>query len=452
MTHDTINVSEVIDHSRLGAVQLTVVVLCATSLLMDGFDVQTIGYVGPALTRDLNVASAALAPVFAAGLFGILLGSLLFSVLADKVGRRPVLIGATFYYAVLSLATAFAQTLDQLVVIRFVAGLGLGAIMPNAVSLVSEYSPRRSRATLMMIVANGFTIGAAFGGFVSAWLIPSFGWRSVFVFGGAVPLAVAVAMWAWLPESLPLMVSRGKTHRRMGEWLRRVDPSLAVGPGTTFVAREQPKGGFLVAQLFQDGRAAATVLLWIIYFMNLVNLYALSAWLPTVVRDSGYSAQTAVWVGTMLQVGGVLGTFALGWLIDRFGFIAVLGVTLSIGCVGIALIGQQGLTFAFLVVTVFVAGWCVIGGQSAVNALAGTYYPTHLRSTGIGWGLGIGRVGAIVGPLMAGEFIRRQWSAQDIFLAAALPACISAVAMFALWLPFRHVSAAVTRRRIAATS
>jgi AAHS family 4-hydroxybenzoate transporter-like MFS transporter len=230
--------------------------------------------------------------VFAAGLFGILVGSLIFSVLADKLGRRPVLVGATLYYALLTMLTAFAQTIEQLVVIRFVAGLGLGAIMPNAVALVSEYSPRRWRATLMMVVANGFTIGAAVGGFVSAWLIPGFGWRSVFVFGGAVPLLVALAMWRWLPESLPLLVSQGRSHPRMREWLHRVDPLAATSVSTALVAREQPKGGFLVAQLFSGGRAVGTILLWIVYFMNLVNLYALSAWLPTVVRDSGYTAET----------------------------------------------------------------------------------------------------------------------------------------------------------------
>jgi AAHS family 4-hydroxybenzoate transporter-like MFS transporter len=184
--------------------------------------------------------------------------------------------------------------------------------------------------------------------------------------------------------------------------------------------------------LFRNGRAAATILLWIVNFMNLINLFFLSSWLPTVVRSAGYPTRVAVLVGTTLQVGGTIGTFGLAWLIERRGFIPVLGGSFLLACLAVAFIGQPALTLTMLFIVVFVAGWCVVGGQPGVNALAATYYPTYLRSTGIGWGLGIGRIGAIVGPVVAGQLIGLKWSSQQLFYAAAVPALISALVMFSL--------------------
>jgi MFS transporter, AAHS family, 4-hydroxybenzoate transporter len=175
-----------------------------------------------------------------------------------------------------------------------------------------------------------------------------------------------------------------------------------------------------------------TILLWVVNFMNLLNLYFLASWLPTVVRDAGHSASTAVLAGTILQVGGTIGTIGLAWLISRLGFIRVLTVSFGVACVTIALIGQPGVSLAIVFVLVFAAGWCVVGGQPGINALAGTFYPTYLRSTGVGWGLGVGRAGAIVGPVVGGEFMRRQWSTRDIFFAASVPALISTIALLAL--------------------
>ena len=192
------------------------------------------------------------------------------------------------------------------------------------------------------------------------------------------------------------------------------------------------RGGVPVVHLFREGRGAVTILLWVVNFMNLLNLYFLASWLPTVVRDAGNSASTAVLAGTILQVGGTIGTVGLAWLIGRLGFIPVLTSSFAVATITIALIGQPGFSIALLFVLVFVAGWCVVGGQPGINALAGTFYPTSLRSTGVGWGLGVGRAGAIVGPVLGGEFLRRQWSTRDIFFAAAVPAFISTVALLAL--------------------
>ena len=429
---DVIDIAALIDASRIGSLQIVTFAICLLCLIMDGYDVQALGYVAPEIVREWHIPNAALGYVFGAGNFGVLIGALAFSMVADAIGRRPVLIAATMFFAVMTLLTARATSIPELLICRFISGIGLGCIMPNATALVGEYSPHRQRVTLMMSIAVGFTAGAAFGGFLSTWLIPAFGWRSVFYVGGAIPLGIAVAMYAWLPESLQFMVLRGGRRDQTVRWLHRIDPTVPILPTTEFVVQEEKPQGVPLLQLFREGRTPVTLLTWVVNFMNLLNLYALASWLPTVVRDAGHSTSTAVLVGTILQVGGTIGTFGLAWFIARRGFIPVLATSFAVACVSIALIGQPRLSLPLLSGVVFVAGWCVVGGQPGLNAFAATYYPTYLRSTGIGWGLGIGRAGAIVGPVLGGEFMRRGWSSQDLFLAAAIPALISALAMFSL--------------------
>jgi AAHS family 4-hydroxybenzoate transporter-like MFS transporter len=428
----TINISDLVDNSRFGAFQMRLLILCSMCLIMDGFDVQAMGYVAPSIIQEWKVPNAQLGPVFSAALVGVLFGSLLLSMVADKIGRRPVLIGATLFFSIMTFLTGHTHSVQELVAIRFIAGLGLGCIMPNSMALVGEYSPRRTRITIMTIVAVGFTAGAAIGGFVSAWLIPAFGWRSVFYFGGAIPLVIGIMMIFLLPESLQFMVLRGKNLSNVAKWLKRIDPAIEADGATQYSVRERKKEGVPMLHLFREGRAMTTTLLWIVNFMNLLNLYFLSNWLPTVVRGAGYSTSKAVLVGTTLQVGGTVGSFVLGWLIDRSSFVAVLTPCFTLACISISFIGQPGLTLALLFAVVFVAGFCVVGGQAPVNALAAIYYPTSLRSTGIGWGLGIGRMGAIVGPLLGGALIGLKWSTHALFIAAAVPALISAVVMFCL--------------------
>ena len=427
-----INISDVVDHSRFGAFQFGVLMLCGLCLVMDGFDLQAMGYVAPALLEDWKIPKPELGPVFGAALLGVLVGSLLLSMLADRIGRRPVLIAATLFFAAVTLATAGASSVRALLTLRFIAGVGLGGIMPNAMALVGEYSPRRTRVALMMIVLNGFTGGAALGGFISAWLIPAFGWRSVFKFGGAVPVAVAILMWFALPESLQFLTLRRRRSGEIARWLKRTNPAFGTAGAVEYVLREGKRKGVPVVQLFQDGRAAGTALLWVTNFMNLLNLYFLASWLPTVIKEAGFSTSKAVIAGAMLQVGGSIGAFGLGWVIARLGFSAVLTSCFAVAGVGIALLGQPSHLLAPLLVLALITGLGVIGGQCGVNALAATYYPTDLRSTGIGSGLGVGRIGAIVGPVLAGELMSLHWSSRQLFTAAAGPALISALLMLAM--------------------
>lgn len=402
---------------------------------MDGFDVQALGYVLPALSQEWNVSSASLGGALGVGNFGMLLSALVFTIVGDRIGRRPVLIGATLFFGVFTLLTARATSVEQLVVLRFIASLGLGSIMPTATALIGEYSPRRKRVALMMGVTVGFTAGGAAAGIVAAWLIPAFGWQSVFYVGGAIPLVIGALMFVLLPESLQFLALRGGHRESLIRWLRRIDRDVASSPGVTFIVPEQDHRGVPLVHLFREGRGATTVMLWIINFLNIMNLYALSGWLTTVIRAAGYSTRAAVLMGTLLQVGGTLGAFGIAWAIGRRGFAAVLTVAFATACFSIAAIGHvigRELAPTLLAALVFLAGWCVIGGQPGLNALAATYYPTAIRSTGVGWALGVGRVGGIVGPVLGGILLARQWTTPALFIVAAVPALASALFMLAL--------------------
>ena len=436
-----IDISELIDKSKITSIQLGVFILCGACLFMDGFDWQALGYVAPAVVQEFEIPNSALGPVFGAANVGFLIGSVLVSMLADKIGRRPVLIGATLLFAVVTLLTARATSVQELLVLRFISGIGFGSVIPNVTALVGEYSPQRRRITAIMVMTTlGLNGGAMIGGFVSAWLIPTFGWRSVFYVGGVVPLFIAALMFFRLPESMQFLVLRNRELENVADGVKRIDPNAAAGGAVEYVLYEENTRGVPVVQLFRKKRAVVTTLLWILNFTNLLIVHLLASWLPTVVREAGYSISTAVLIATVLQIGGVIGTFVLAWLIDRRGFVPVLTASLALSGGAVALIGQPGLSFALLTAAVFVAGWCVIGSQVGINALAATFYPTSLRSSGVGWGLGVGRAGAIVGPIIGGELMRLHWPTSRIFLAAAMPAVISTAAMFSMqWAVKRDV-------------
>ena len=427
----TVDVAEYIDAQPVGGFQLKLLLTCAAVLFLDGFDTQAIGFVAPALAREWGLSKGALGPVFSAGLFGLMIGALLFGPLADRVGRKKIIILSTLAFGIGALVTAFVQDVGMLIAIRFLTGLGLGGAMPNAIALTSEFNPRRRRATMVMIMFCGFSVGAALGGLLAAALIPQFGWRSVFVVGGAAPLLLAPILALKLPESVRFLALTGRANDRVAQLLGLVNPKAIFAPATRFVVDEPALAGIPVQHLFKGGRTLATLLLWVVFFMSLLDLYFLSNWLPTVLNDLGASVSEAAAIGSMLQVGGVVGTFALGSIIDRFSFRA-LALVYFIAVFAVGAIGQLGHSVLFVTMAIFAAGFCIVGGQIAANALAAGFYPTSVRATGVGWALGIGRVGSIVGPLVGGALLTMKWSAGEVFLAAAVAALCAALAAFSL--------------------
>jgi MFS transporter, AAHS family, 4-hydroxybenzoate transporter len=424
---DVVDIAAIIDARPVGRFQVSVMVLLALCVVIDGFDVQSMGFVAPALMQAWHVSRIEMGPVFGAGLIGMLPGSLMMGPLADRIGRRPVLIGCSAFLGVCMLATAFASSLPQLLMLRFVTGVGLGGIMGNAIALAGEYSPARRRATLMMWVSCGFTGGAALGGVLTALLIPVHGWRSVFVVGGIVPIVIALAMVLMLPESMQFMVASGRGRQRLANVLRRIAPELSIHTGMRYVSAEPPHSGSRVTALFADGRARVTLLQWGVNFMNLLNLFFLANWLPTIATDLGYDVAHAAVIGTTLQIGGVLGTLAMGPLIDRWGYFRVLGPCYLLASAAIvSMTSAASVSLLLLLAVVFISGFGIVGGQPANNSLSATLYPVTLRATGVGWSLGVGRAGSIVGPVVAGGLMQLHWNAQQLFCAAAVPALLAA--------------------------
>jgi len=433
-TRPDVDIAAVIDAHPVSRFQIAMMVLVALCVVMDGFDAQAMAFVAPAVIQAWHIPRAALGPVFSSSLVGMLFGSLTLGPLSDRIGRRPVLIGSTLTVSAAMLSTAFSQTLGQLLLLRLITGFGLGGIMGNAMALVSEYSPARIRTTLMMCVSCGFTAGAAFGGFVAAVLIPLSGWPGVFVFGGIVPCVIAIVMALWLPESLQYIIARGCNTEQVDHWLRRIAPLIAIHVGTRYVVAHntEPQKN-AVKGLFSEGRTATTLLLWCVNFLNLLNLFFLTNWLPTIASDVGYRVSQAALIGAMLQVGGVMGTLGMGPIIDRFGFFRVLIPTNLVAAFAIVAIGYvASVSLPVLLLVVFVAGFGIVGGQPANNTLSASIYPVRLRATGVSWSLGIGRAGSIVGPIIAGGMLQMHWSRPQVFCAAAIPAIIAALTLRAM--------------------
>lgn len=284
---------------------------------------------------------------------------------------------------------------------------------------------------MVMVMFCGFSIGAALGGFLAADLIPRFGWRSVFTVGGIAPLVMLPILAVRLPESVRFLAIKGETPAYVAELLRKVSPKTVFAPDAQFVVHESRLVGIPVAHLFREGRTLVTLLLWVAFFMGLLDIYFLANWLPTVLNDLGASVSEAAVIGSMLQVGGVVGTFALGIVVDRFSFRA-LGLIYFVGVFAVAAVGQVGHSAALAGIAIFAAGFCIIGGQIAANGLTAGYYPTAVRATGVGWALGMGRIGSIVGPLVGGFLLSGKWSTASVFLAAAAAALCAALVCFAL--------------------
>jgi AAHS family 4-hydroxybenzoate transporter-like MFS transporter len=360
-----------------------------------------------------------------------MIGALVFGPIADRIGRRRIIIVSTAAFGIGALATIFANDVSSLLAIRFLTGLGLGGAMPNVVALTSEFSPHRRRATMVMAMFCGFSVGAAIGGLLAAALIPALGWRSVFIVGGVAPLLLVPLLVVRLPESVRFLALSGRANDRVAALLAQIAPSIRYPASTHFEAQEIKLPGIPVAHLFGKKRVWATLAFWVMFFMSLLDLYLLSNWLPTVLNDLGASVSAAAIIGSMLQVGGVVGVFTLAQLIDRFSFNA-LALTYFLASIAVAAIGIFEHSIVFTTIAIFCAGFCIVGGQTASNALAATFYPTTIRSTGVGWALGIGRVGSIVGPLVGGIMLSRRMSNESVFVAAAVPALCACLASFAL--------------------
>src|SRR5437763_2359473 len=425
-----VNVQTFLNEHGFSPFQWRIFGLCFLIVLLDGFDTAAIGYIAPSLTQEWGVAKPALGPVLSAALFGLAVGALSSGPLADGLGRKRVLVGSVLLFAGACLASSFSANLTQLTVLRFVTGIGLGAAMPNAVTLMSEYCPDQRRAMLTNLMFCGFPLGAAFGGFLAAWMIPHWGWRSVLVLGGITPAVLAILMLVLLPESVRFMVAKSQPVERIRAALGRISPLPATA--TAFVMTETRravagKAGF--GLVLSRTYAVGSVMLWVAYFMGLVIFYALINWMPILFRDAGVDPKTATLIAALFPLGGV-GAVLFGWLMDRFNGNRIIAIGYALTAVSVFAIGQVGGNLGLLMLAVFVAGTLMNTAQSSMPALAAGFYPTQGRATGVSSMLGIGRFGGIAGSFLVAELARRQMSFAAIFVIVAIPGIIAAAALW----------------------
>jgi AAHS family 4-hydroxybenzoate transporter-like MFS transporter len=424
-----VNVQDFLNQHRFSTFQWGIFAICFMIVLLDGFDTAAIGFIAPSLLKEWGLTKAALAPVLSAALFGLAAGGLIAGPVADRLGRKKVLIVAVGLFGAACIWSAFSADLLHLTVLRFVTGLGLGAAMPNAVTLMSEYCPDQRRATLTNAMFCGFPLGAALGGFLAAWMIPQWGWRSVLVLGGAFPVVLTVVMLVFLPESVRYLVANKLPVERIRNVLRRI--SNTAGQAASFFVTE--KAGTKVAAngigvVLSRAFIVGTLMLWLAYFMGLVIFYSLINWMPILFKDAGLNARSATLAASLFPLGGV-GAIFLGWMMDRFNPNRVIALCFALTALSIYAIGLSAGSVGLLMVVVFVAGTLMNTAQSSLPALAAAFYPTQGRATGVAWMMGVGRFGGIAGSFMVAELSRRQVGFAAIFASVAVAGLVAAVAL-----------------------
>ena len=427
-----VDVAEFIAARGVGRYQVLIFLLCVAVIVFDGYDTQAIGYVAPYMLRELHLTRASLGPIFSAALIGSGLGSLVTGPIADRIGRKPLMICSVLTFGIFTFMTAQSSSANELLAYRFLAGLGLGGALANGSALVAEYTPPGRQTTAVVWLYLGFSLGSMIGGFLSSSIISAFSWRSIFYIGAIVPILLTPILMIWLPESIRFLTLRGADQGTLGRLIGRLDPAYTADPDTVFVANEPRAKEFTVKELFKGGRALGTMLLWTVSFMSLLAIFFLQNWLPTIAADAGLKIETAVLATTFIQVGSITCSLFVGWLMSRYGQAPVLVVLYFIGWIAITAVGYTLVQPSFLIPVCFVIGCCIAAGQNGINAIAATFYPTAMRATGVGWTQGIGRIGAILSPFIGSMMIAEKWAQEPMFIVVGVPSLIASAAFFAM--------------------
>ena len=432
----SVNVQTLLNEHPFSGFQWVIFILCFLIVLIDGFDTAAIGFIAPSLINEWGIEKTHLGPVLSAALFGIAFGALSAGPLADRLGRKSVLTVAVVLMGVASIVSAMSSTLTELSIWRFVTGLGLGAAMPNAVTLMNEYCPDSKRSFITNAMFCGFPVGSALGGFFAAWMIPHFGWRSLLIFGGVVPLVLSVLMIVALPESVRFMVVKGYPAERIRRALSRITGRVIEATGFTLGEANAASSGANAVAGPQGLRLVlsrkfivGTLMLWITYFMGLVIVYGLVNWMPVLFKEAGIPPGQAAIIAALFQLGG-FGAIFFGLLMDRGNANLIIAGGYLLTCLAVMLIGQVlGSGVPALVAAVFVAGLLMNTSQSSMQALAAEFYPTAGRASGVSWMLGIGRFGGIAGSFLVAELSSRHIALSSVFLIVGIPGLIAALAL-----------------------
>jgi len=424
-----------VDQRPMSIAQWLILALCFLVLIMDGFHTAVMAFVAPALTRELSISKASLGSVLAASLIGLAFGALAAGPLADRYGRKRVLIASVALCCIGSFISASASSLSTLVAYRFITGLGIGAAMPNCTTLASEFVPANRRALLLNLMFCGFPLGASTAGFVAAWLLPGHGWHFIFLAGGAV-LLVVTALLNLLPESISFMVVREYPSEKVRDALRQIsgsDPeALArINEIRNFKGDQDRKSTDRLpwAVMFESRFLVGTLMLWLTYFMGLLLYYLLTNWMPTLVHDAGYTVSQAAIVTALFPLGGVIGAIFCGWLMGRVNATRVVSGAYFLTAVLLVVMARSTADFGYLLGITFLAGLAMNGAQTSMPALAAASYPTFGRASGVAWMLGVGRIGGIAGAFGGGLLSQAGVSLKEIIFGLTFVAAVAALAL-----------------------
>lgn len=420
---------DIVDSRPVSRLQYEVLVICVLVAVLDGFDTQIIGFLVTAMASTLGVPPQVLAPVFAAGLFGLMLGALLLAPMADRLGRKKILVLSILLFGTFAALTAFATSVPQLLVVRFLTGIGLGGAIPNLVALISEYSPRRYSRSAVTLLFCGMPLGAMLAGLTVDQLLHTLGWQNLFLIGGALPLLIAVAVVWRLPESVEFLSRKPGNRPAVSAIIRRLAPELTELPVSISRARPEMATSTSLGRLFTGGMWPRTLLLWLPYAMNLLILYFIVSWIPTVLVAANAPLSLGIRAIILFSLGGVIGSIIQGAMMNRWGAANVLIAEFA-GYLAIVLaLSQVPISLYALFPAMLMLGVLVQGAQAGLNALAAELYPQEIRSTGVGWALGVGRVGSIAGPLCGGLMLAAGWVLTEILSAALIPGFIALAAV-----------------------
>ena len=428
MQSNKININTLIDEANFTQFHWGVLFWCLMIIIFDGYDLVIYGVALPLLMQEWALSAVQAGLLASTALFGMMFGAMTFGTLSDKLGRKKTIMICVAIFSGFTFLGAFASNPVEFGILRFLAGLGIGGVMPNVVALMTEYAPKRIRSTLVALMFSGYAIGGMTSALLGAWLVPEFGWKIMFYIA-IIPLVALPLIWKFLPESLMYLTNK-KEIEQTRSIVQKISPSQQLNGDTEFVLNEVTKGDEApVKALFQQGRMFSTFMFWIAFFMCLLMVYALGSWLPKLMIQAGYSLGASMIFLFALNIGGMIGAIGGGALADRFHIKKVLTIMFICGAAALILLGFNSPQIV-LYTLIAVAGAATIGSQILLYTFVAQYYPSTVRSTGMGWASGIGRIGAIVGPVLTGALLTMNLPHQMNFFAIAIPGVIAALAIF----------------------
>lgn len=423
---NSINVARTVDESKFNRFHGLVVFWCAFIIVFDGYDLIVYGSVVATLMEEWSLTSVQAGTLGSYALIGMMFGAFIFAPLADRIGRKNVIICCVVLFSTFTGLIAFSNGPTEFGIYRFIAGLGLGGAFPVTVALVTEYAPRIMRNRLVTLMLCGYGIGGIMASGLAIYLIPTAGWQAMFLVG-AIPLLSVPFLYRQLPESLGFLMAKNDT-KKISQVLSRIDVTYQPRAGDVFDISLPSTKGIPVKRLFENGRTISTFLFWFNFFLCLLITYGLGTWLPKLMSGAGYAFGSSMTFLLVLNLGGIIGSLMGGWWADRWTTKHVLTVFFTLNAISLTVMGLQP-NVGILYIMVGIAGATSIGSQIVLYSFASQFYPTEIRSTGVGWSSGVGRLGGIIGPVVGGALLAMNLPFQQNFMLLAVPGIIAAIAV-----------------------